>query len=125
MQYGKLLVKGVRTPHRNDIWLDGKQLHPGNSLKVWNHSPDGFNWGYGGSGPAQTALALCLAVYRDKFVALLVYQDFKFTFVAGWPLDGDFEEQVDFDAFLADHPKIAKLAEKRREDRKKARRRNQ
>jgi hypothetical protein len=27
---------------------------------VSNHSPDGFEWGYGGSGPAQLALALCI-----------------------------------------------------------------
>lgn len=25
---------------------------------VYNHSPTGFEWGYGGSGPAQTALAI-------------------------------------------------------------------
>lgn len=29
-------------------------------LDVSNHSPDGFEWGYGGSGPAQLALALCI-----------------------------------------------------------------
>ena len=27
-------------------------------LDLFNHSPDGFNWGYGGSGPAQLALAI-------------------------------------------------------------------
>jgi hypothetical protein len=29
-------------------------------LEIINHSPDGFEWGYGGSGPAQLALALCV-----------------------------------------------------------------
>jgi hypothetical protein len=29
-------------------------------LDVTNHSPDGFEWGYGGSGPAQLALAMCI-----------------------------------------------------------------
>jgi hypothetical protein len=27
-------------------------------LDLWNHSPTGFEWGYGGSGPAQLALAI-------------------------------------------------------------------
>lgn len=27
-------------------------------LDLFNHSPDGFEWGYGGSGPAQLALAI-------------------------------------------------------------------
>jgi hypothetical protein len=30
------------------------------SLKVWSHSPTGFETGYGGSGPAQLALAILL-----------------------------------------------------------------
>lgn len=33
-------------------------LPPRRDLK--NHSPDGFEWGYEGSGPAQLALALCV-----------------------------------------------------------------
>lgn len=31
------------------VWLDGKELDPAESQKIWNHSPDGFNWGYGGT----------------------------------------------------------------------------
>ena len=31
-------------------------------LEIRNHSPTGFEWGYGGSGPAQLALALCVEV---------------------------------------------------------------
>ena len=34
------------------IWLFGKELLPDESLKHKNHSPDGFAWGYGVSGPA-------------------------------------------------------------------------
>ena len=30
------------------------------SLEIANHSPDGFNWGYDGSGAAQLALAFCM-----------------------------------------------------------------
>ena len=50
---------------------------------VVRHSPDGFNWGYGGSGPADTALSI-LTDCVGKDVAEAFYQEFKFDFVAGW-----------------------------------------
>lgn len=50
-----------------------------------NHSPDGFNWGYGGSGPAQLALALCADALQDDARARGIYQRFKFMVVAKWP----------------------------------------
>jgi len=44
------------------------------------HSPDGFNWGYGGSGPSELARCLLLEVLgHDKG-----YQDFKWDFVCTW-----------------------------------------
>jgi Family of unknown function (DUF6166) len=59
------------------------------SLAVVNHSPTGFCWGYGGSGPAQTALAIMLDFFAgDTARALQNYQDFKFKFVAGWDMNG-------------------------------------
>lgn len=30
-----------------------------------NHSPTGFNWGYGGSGPAETALSILVDFFDD------------------------------------------------------------
>lgn len=42
-----------------------------------NHSPDGFAWGYNGSGPAQLALAICVDVTQDENKAMKVYQKFK------------------------------------------------
>ena len=47
-----------------------------------NHSPDGFEWGYAGSGPAQLALALCADALDDDDRALKIYQEFKFRVVA-------------------------------------------
>lgn len=47
-----------------------------------NHSPDGFAWGYLGSGPAQLALALLVSALNDKERALRLYQMFKAEFVA-------------------------------------------
>lgn len=59
-------------------------LSPVPSQKLCNHSPDGFNWGYGGSGPAQLALALLYDVTGDREKSLGHYQDFKWQFVAEW-----------------------------------------
>src|SRR5262245_36525605 len=60
-------------------------LNPRHDLR--NHSPDGFNWGYGGSGPAQLALALLAGVLGDDEKAQRYYQDFKFRVIGR--LDGD------------------------------------
>ena len=45
-------------------------------LDLRNHSPTGFEWGYGGSGPAQLALALLADAVGDEF-AQTHYQEFK------------------------------------------------
>lgn len=60
------------------------ELSPIASQKVRNHSPGGFQWGYGGSGPAQLALALLLDVTGNPDLAQSCYQDFKFHWVAAW-----------------------------------------
>ena len=44
---------------------------------IRSHSPDGFQWGFGGSGPAQLALALCCHVLEDDDRAQRIYQRFK------------------------------------------------
>jgi len=74
------------------VWIDGKELFPGESQKVHNHSPDGFNWSYGGSGPAQLALAICLKKL-PKEEALRRYQEFKWTVIAKLPPE-DFEIDI-------------------------------
>jgi len=66
------------------VYINGVHMIPDGSLRIRNHSPDGFNWGYGGSGPAQFALAL-LMLYVDADTAQLHYQDLKFGWVAGLP----------------------------------------
>ena len=52
------------------------------------HSLTGFEWGYGGSGPAQLALALAADVLGDDEAALDVYQRLKFRVVGRLPADG-------------------------------------
>ena len=72
-----------------NIWLDGKLLSPEFSQVIRNHSPDGFCWGYGGSGPAQLALAILLELV-ERGVAISAYQKFKWDFIAKLP-QTDFE----------------------------------
>jgi hypothetical protein len=56
------------------------ELDPCNYIR--NHSPAGFQWGYGGSGPAQLALALCVDALGVPVVAEAIYQTFKWVWVA-------------------------------------------
>lgn len=56
-------------------------------LDLSNHSPTGFNWGYGGSGPAQLALALLADALGDDDRALRLHQLFKFKVVANWDME--------------------------------------
>lgn len=47
------------------------------------HSPDGFQWGYGGSGPADLARSILWDVLGHEPLPS-TYQAFKFAHVAGW-----------------------------------------
>ena|SRR5665213_907877 len=72
------------------VYIDGRPLDPKPSQKLFNHSPDGFNWGYRGSGPAQLALAVLLC-YVEKDIALRHHQDFKEDVIAKLNGNKDFE----------------------------------
>lgn len=84
-----------------DIWLEripcptftgrtGNQIsmeqHTASGIKTnvqrkeVKHSPSGFNFGYGGSGPADTALNIML-MFTDHETAHAIYQDFKWKFL--------------------------------------------
>lgn len=67
---------------------DEREITPERSQKVYNHSPDGFEFGYGGSGPAQLALAILLDFTNDELEARRYYQDFKWHFLATLPPGG-------------------------------------
>lgn len=54
------------------------------------HSPTGFSWGYGGSGPADLARSL-LWDFLGNEPAPWLYQAFKFSYVARWPQTGNWE----------------------------------
>lgn len=56
-------------------------------LDLASHSPTGFEWGYGGSGPAQLALALCVDAVGEAR-AMRIYQAVKWTLIARLPHKG-------------------------------------
>lgn len=58
-------------------------------LDLFNHSPTGFEWGYAGSGPAQTALAILADATGDDQLALRLHQRFKFDRIATLQRDKD------------------------------------
>lgn len=78
-------------------WIDGDFPLP----HVVHHSPTGFEWSYGGSGPADLALSILSYVIGDEqetveifdggrvgCLAWLLHQQFKWDFVATWPREG-------------------------------------
>lgn len=86
------------------VLVNGKPLSPTPSLKIWKHSPDGFAWGYGGSGPAQLALAILLDYFEgDVGRAREHYQDFKWARVSHWPINGSWKiSGAEIAAFLCE-----------------------
>ena len=73
----------------NRVIVNGTEITPGASLLIYSHSPDWFDWGYYGSGPSQTALAICLHLFGPH-IANRVYQKFKVEFVANWKDEGSY-----------------------------------
>lgn len=77
------------------VFMFGRELEPARSQAMRNHSPDGFNWGYGGSGVAQLALAILLELMDDER-AQQHYQQFK------WDVLATLEQGKDFIIQMAD-----------------------
>jgi len=80
----KVIVNEVRRLIGSDKASPGGYELPLNpSQALWNHSPDGFQWGYGGSGPAQLALAILLDLTGEPELSMSLHQEFKRHFIAG------------------------------------------
>ena len=75
--------EGRRQGYAVTVTVDGRPLNP--RLDLWNHSPTGFEWGYGGSGPAQLALAILADHLRDDEQAFNFHHRFKWAVVAEFP----------------------------------------
>ena len=89
-----MTIRGERRKGEVLITVDGAPpLDWRSSLAVRNHSPTRPAWGCGGSGPAQLALAILLAV-TDEATAERFCQRFKWSVIAPieadrWALDAD------------------------------------
>jgi Family of unknown function (DUF6166) len=86
-------------PGSRVVWIDDRPLSPFRSQRVWNHSPDGFNWGYDGSGPAQLALAILLAAGLKQARAVALHQQFKREILAPLPQGRRFALEIDVAAW--------------------------
>ena len=75
--------EGKRSYGQCFVTMNGRALDPRFDLRF--HSPDGFEWGYCGSGPAQLALALLADHCGNDEQALNFYQRFKWAVIAGLP----------------------------------------
>lgn len=71
--------EGRRSPLGLEVTVNGQPLDP--RFDLWEHSPTGFEWGYGGSGPAQLALALLADHLGDDERAVALHQEFKWAVV--------------------------------------------
>lgn len=67
------IYRGRRGRFQNEVTVDGEPLDP--RFDILNHSPTGFEWGYGGSGPSQLSLAI-LAHATDDETAERYYHTF-------------------------------------------------
>lgn len=106
-----LLYLGTRTENGTVVTADGEPLPPRHDL--FNHSPTGFEWGYGGSGPAQLALAI-LAHHLGSVIdtshaksaeavdraAVRLHQKFKWDVVSRWHDDQWILPASDIDAWI-------------------------
>jgi len=79
------------------VYCDGEEI--ANDTKLVNHSPDGFMWGYNGSGPAQCSFMILFTFFakvkgygRDRAIreTRKLYQDFKFRIIGKLSSDEDF-----------------------------------
>jgi len=72
------------------------------------HSPDGFEWGYGGSGPADLALSILSDMGLGEKEAFRLHQQFKADVIAGLKRDefelAEAEVQAWIDAYRKSVP---------------------
>lgn len=87
MKHDKTIYAGERDHDGAHVTVNNRPLPLKPSLHVYNHSPTGFEWGYGGSGPAQLALAILLDFTGDEDLAATLYHTFKWEKVAHFNRD--------------------------------------
>ena len=82
----KLCYFANRALHGNRVFVKRRNgsIYP--LHRICRHSPDGFEWGYGGSGPADLALSI-LTDAVGKELAEKHYQTLKWAVIADLPFE--------------------------------------
>jgi hypothetical protein len=93
------------------VFLNGKIFDHSSSLQVCNHSPDGFSWGYYGSGPSQLALAILLEEIGDKAVDF--YMSFKDEIIAKCQHEGFTLTSAQVAEWVAKHNELDEIEDAR------------
>ncbi len=116
----------IKKVYRGSRTADGTAVVSVNSeplTHIVRHSPTGLEWGYGGSGPADTALSILCDFFGERpskldldygiFLAARLYQFFKCDFLAT-------ADRLDFEItsaqiadFLTTHVKILRENQER------------
>ena len=86
---------------------DEDGVHTNVPRRIIDHSPDWFEWGYGGSGPADFALNI-LSIFVGQDVAWRYHQDFKWAFVAPLLQKGGTIKLEDIRKWIAENMKEKK-----------------
>ena len=86
-------ITGMRNENGCILFLNGVKVK-----HIIKHSPTGMAWGYGGSGPSDTARSILSLVLPEPIVGRC-YQKFKWDFVAKWQGD-TVREEIDIEEWL-------------------------
>jgi hypothetical protein len=97
---GMIIDNGYGSDDYGPVKVDGKVLDPARSQKIVNHSPDGFSWGYSGSGPSQLALAILLEAGCTDIEAGLHYRHFTDQFITPLSQRESFTLELDVMAWV-------------------------
>ncbi len=84
------------------VWLNGKELDPECSRKIYNHSAEGFDWSHAGNGSAQLALAVLMELTGNKRISMILHHLFKNECVSTLP-KSDFEVKIDIGKWANKH----------------------
>lgn len=78
------IYRGIRTPTGLQITVEDQGRNRPLPHQVY-HSPDGFEWGYTGSGPADLARSILTDLYGPGDLVERHYHDFKRQTIATLP----------------------------------------
>lgn len=84
------LISGQRAADgRALVWVNGDRPLP----HVVHHSPTGFEWGYGGSGPADLALSILALVIGEEQETVRIFEG-RSCGARAWQLHQSFKREV-------------------------------